>query len=173
MIAFELAPELGQLLDFFSEVSLFRGEKDGVDRAGRNAGDDLETQIGKMPGEASEKTDLIGGAGPAAFTCFLAELSWESYLRIDQNGGTIAGYMSSPSEPAPEDGYLIGHVDSDGALVVDHTRCLKDRCPTWPQVSGWRTVLSQDGATLSGPYGDWWGIYESYMPRKLTMQRVE
>ena len=113
------------------------------------------------------------GPGPATFTCFLAELSWDVSLRIDQDGGSITGYMFSTLDPAPDDGYLAGHVGDDGALIVDQAGCLKDRCPAQPQVSGWRTVLSPDGRTMTGSYGAWWFIYESYMPRALTLQRVE
>ena len=43
-----------------------RGEEDGVDGAGGNAGDDLESEVGEVAGQTFDDADLVGGARAAA-----------------------------------------------------------------------------------------------------------
>ena len=62
VMTFERAPEVSQLLDLFFERSLLGGEEDRVDGARRDAGDDFESQMRKMFGDASKEADLIGRA---------------------------------------------------------------------------------------------------------------
>src|SRR5260370_8266091 len=62
---FQRAPEVGQLIDFVGERSLLCGEKNRIDGACRNTGDDFEPQIRKMTRDASKATDLIGRARTA------------------------------------------------------------------------------------------------------------
>ena len=66
VMAFECAPEVGQVLDFFRQWARFGGQEHCVDCAGRDPCDDLKLQIGEMFGDASQEADLIGRSGPAA-----------------------------------------------------------------------------------------------------------
>ena len=59
VIASQIAPDVGEPLRFLDQRSFIRGEKARVDRAGGDAGDDLKTEIRKMPRDAEKQTDLV------------------------------------------------------------------------------------------------------------------
>ena len=107
-----------------------------------------------------------------SFTCRWITGSWETYLRIDQAGASIGAFMYYPTDMNPEDGYLFGHVEADGSLVIDRGFCTRSGLSCAPRVTSWRTVLGQDAATLTGAYAVDTGPWEG-LTRALTMHRSE
>src|SRR5436190_23647487 len=66
MAAFQPTPEIREGIGSLPKRALVRGQKNGVDRAGRNTGDDLESKVGKMARQTFDETNLIRGPGAAA-----------------------------------------------------------------------------------------------------------
>jgi hypothetical protein len=110
--------------------------------------------------------------GPSfSMTCRSTTGSWDAFLRLEQDGVSVSGFMYYPTDMNPEDGYLFGHVELDGSLVMDRGFCSKDGRGCSPKVTRWRTSLSQDGTTLSGSYGSSFDPGSSESAWELTMQR--
>src|SRR5205807_3047867 len=66
LLALQRMPEVVKLLDAVREVALHRREVDGVDRAGGDAGDDLKLELGEVPGQTAQQSNLVGRARTAA-----------------------------------------------------------------------------------------------------------
>jgi hypothetical protein len=107
-----------------------------------------------------------------SMTCRWTTGSWETYLRIEQDGASVSGLMYYPTDMNPDDGYLFGHIETDGSMVIDRGFCEEDGRSCSPKVTRWRTSLSRDAVMLTGAFavdmGPWEGV-----ARALTMQRSQ
>lgn len=79
--------------------------------------------------------------------------SWRAELRLEQAGGGVTGRLLQSQGDYVSDfyGYLVGHIEQDGAFVVD--RGLLDK---WGgvdhRIATWRTMIEPDGGTMAGTY---------------------
>jgi len=108
-----------------------------------------------------------------SMTCRSTTGSWDAFLRLEQDGVSVSGFMYYPTDTNPADGYLFGHIELDGSLVMDRGFCSKDGRGCSPKVTRWRTSLSQNGMTLSGSYASSFDPGYSESAWELTMQRFE
>ena len=58
----QVLPKSGKLRDGLGERGLARGEEERIDRARRNAGNDVESSVRKVSSHRAEHADLIRGA---------------------------------------------------------------------------------------------------------------
>jgi hypothetical protein len=92
-------------------------------------------------------------------------------LRVSQSGAAITGRIFFNGNFDDRFGYIVGHVETDGALILDRGFLDKSGRPDVPLLE-WRTQLSQDGVTITGAYRAGWEDFRT-IRSTITVTRVQ